>query len=256
MFEILRMGCACKHDSSFVLDVPQGFEGYLMLFVRTPAFFQIGDTAVTVEPDTFILYDIGTPLRYGASGGDYINDWILFSCTKPLETVSPVRFNELIPVGEQINLPQYFRLIADCYYREAHSQTVGLLIRAMLAEIFSAPAPGSEADLPHYRELLDLRRRIYAQPGKSWSLKGMAQMLNLSMPYLHALYKKAFGVTCMADVIRSRMEQAQHYLRDPGMTIGETAFACGYSSTVHFSRQFKQQLGCSPQSWRRREQIK
>jgi len=255
MFEILRMGCACKHDSSFVLDVPQGFEGYLALFVKTPAFFQIGDAVMTVEPNTFILYDINAPLRYGAAGGDYINDWILFNSTEPFDSETGVQFNKLIAIGEQINLSQYFRLIADCYYREEHSPTTGLLIRAMLTEIFSNPEERMTADLPHYRELLDLRRKIYAQPGREWSLNAMAQMLNLSLPYLQALYKKAFGITCTADVIRSRMEQAQQYLRNPSMTVNEISELCGYSSGVHFSRQFKQQTGCSPQNWRKKEKI-
>ena len=30
------MGCGCRHDSSFVFDHPQGYDGYLVLFIKTP----------------------------------------------------------------------------------------------------------------------------------------------------------------------------------------------------------------------------
>ncbi len=251
MYTVERMGCSCRHDSGFLLDQPQGFDGYLMLFVRTRAMFRIGGRTLTAEPDTFIIYSRGTPLYYGAAGGDYVNDWLLFDCTEPLEAELPVRFNELIYIGEQINLAQYFQLIADSFFRGVNTQPIGLLIRAMLAEVFSQTAENETAALPHYRELLDLRRQIFAAPGKPWSMQEMAQMLRLSVPYLHALYKRAFGTTCMSDVIRSRMEQAQAYLGGTGMSIEEIADACGYSSAVHFSRQFKKETGLSPLQWRR-----
>lgn len=251
MFEIQKMGCSCRHDPGFDFKVPQGYDAYLVLFVKTRAFFEIGGQTTTVEPGTFIIYDRCTPLHYGAQGGDYVNDWMLFKSTEPLSADIAVRFNELIFIGEQINIPQYFQLIADCYFRGTNPQTAGFLVRAMLSEIFREADPHTHAELPHYRELLDLRRQIYAQPSTNWTMQGMAKMLNISMPYLHALYKKAFATTCTADVIRSRMEQAQQYLNNPGMTVEEIAFACGYSSGVHFSRQFKKEIGVSPQQWRR-----
>ena len=199
MFEIQRMGCSCRHDSSFLLDQPQGYDVYLMLFVKTRAVFRLDGEYRLAEPSTFILYDRNTPLYYGASGGDYINDWALFDCTEPLQAEAKVRFNELIPIGEQIDLPQYFQLIADSFFRGANTNSAGLLIRAMLTEIFSAPVSKGWTDLPHYRELLDLRRQLYAQPDLDWDAQKMAQQVNISVPYLHALYKKAFGVTCAAD---------------------------------------------------------
>ena len=79
----------------------------------------------------------------------------------------------------------------------------------------------------------------------------MAQELNVSEPYLHLLYKKVFGTTCNRDVISSRIEQAQHYLSYSEMTVEEIAFECGYRTTVHFSRQFKQMTGTTPTKWRR-----
>ncbi|MCR5305788.1 MAG: AraC family transcriptional regulator [Oscillospiraceae bacterium] len=251
MFEIQRMGCSCRHDAGFVFDLPQGFDAYLMLYVKSPAVFRIGGTVQTVEPGTFILYDRNVPLHYTAAGSDYVNDWMIFDCTEPLSAEIAVRFNTLISIGDQIDLPQYFMLLADCFYRGGNAQTATLLIRAMLSEVFEMQS-SDPAGIPHYRELLDLRRQIYAQPQRNWTLKTMAGMLNISMPYLHALYKKAFGVTCMGDVIQSRMECAQQLLSTPAMTVEEIAFACGYSSGVHFSRQFKKQIGLSPQQWRRR----
>ncbi|MBQ5335177.1 MAG: helix-turn-helix transcriptional regulator [Oscillospiraceae bacterium] len=251
MYEIQRMGCSCRHDSSFLLDQPQGYDAYLMLYVKTPAFFRIGENAQTVEPGSFILYDRNTPLYYGAAGGDYVNDWMLFDCSEPLDAEIAIRFNTLLTIGDDVDIPQYFQLLADCYYRGGNAPTAALLIRAMLSEVF-AERSTDPAGIPHYRELLDLRRQIYAQPQRSWTLKGMAAMLNISMPYLHSLYKKAFGATCMSDVIRSRMESAQQYLTNPSMSVEEIAYACGYSNSVHFSRQFKKEIGLSPQQWRRK----
>ena len=86
MYEIQRMGCSCRHDSSFVFDLPQGFDGYLMLYVKTRAFFRIGEETYTVEPETFIIYNRNSPLYYGAAGGAYVNDWMLFDCTEVLDS--------------------------------------------------------------------------------------------------------------------------------------------------------------------------
>ncbi|HAG12581.1 MAG TPA: hypothetical protein DCG49_01820 [Ruminococcus sp.] len=252
MFEIQRMGCSCRHGSDFVFEQPQGFDGYLMLYVKSPAFFRIGDKTTRVGPDTFILYRRGTPLYYGAAGSDYINDWMLFESSELDDPELGIQYDTPVYIGEQVNLEQYFQLIADSYYRGTQTQSAWMLVRAMLSEIFAENRNAAAPDLPHYRELLDLRRKIYAQPGKDWNMNGMAKMLNISMPYLHALYKKAFGITCIGDVIQSRMEQAQQYLHNSSMNVEEIAAACGYSSSVHFSRQFKQQFGLSPMQWRRK----
>ena len=160
-------------------------------------------------------------------------------------------FDTPVYIGERIDLSQYFHLIADCYFRGSSAQTTWLLLRAVLTEVFQRPAKEDVTELPHYRELLDLRRQIYADPGRDWNMQSMAQLLSISVPYLHALYKKAFGISCTGDVICSRIELAQQYLNNPAMTVEEIAFACGYSSGVHFSRQFKQQTGLSPLQWRK-----
>ncbi|MBR6101445.1 MAG: helix-turn-helix transcriptional regulator [Ruminococcus sp.] len=251
MFNINRMGCGCRHDGSFVLDRPRGYDGYLMLFVKTHAEFVIGGKAYRFEPNTFIIYDRNTPQYYKACENEYINDWIQFDTSENLASATGVHFDEPVYIGESIDVSQYYKLIADCYYRTNNLKTAGYLIKALLAEIFSPGDNKTDSAIAHYRELLDLRRKIYSAPDEDWSVERMASQLNISEPYLHLLYKKAFGVTCNQDVINSRIEQAQHYLAYSGMTIEDVAFSCGYKNTVHFSRQFKQVAGVTPSQWRK-----
>ena len=248
MFTIFRMGCGCRHDKDFVFDRPNGVDGYLMLFVRTRAQFLINGTLTVTEPDTFIIYDKGAEIHYGAYDGEYINDWIRFDGNEPLTGVD--LFNKPIQIDGRVDVPQYFRLIADCYYRTDNKQTEGLLVKALINEVYAA---GQEIDgtVAHYRKLLDLRGRIYAAPEEEWSINRMAKLINVSEPYLYRLYKRAFGVTCAADVINSRIEQARHYLSYSDLGVEEIAFICGYKNSVHFSRQFKQMTGHSPTDWRR-----
>ncbi len=250
MFTIDRMGCDCCHDSDFVLDRPMGYDGYLALFIKTKAVFLINGQQIETKPETFLIYNKHTPQWYRACEERYINDWIQFSCTEQLASEIPIVFDTPLFIGRNINVSQYFQLIADCYYRTNNSQAAGHLILAMLSDVFSHPNYEQFA-VAHYRELLNLRRRIYAQPTDDWSLDRMAAIMNVSTSYLHMLYKQAFGTTCTADVIQSRIEQAQRYLAYTNMTVEEIAFKSGYRSAVHFSRQFKSVTGCSPLQWRK-----
>jgi len=246
MFTIYRIGCGCRHDRDFDFNRPYGLDGYLMLFIKTRAQFEIGGEKIVTEPDTFIIYNNGAPIHYGAYEGEYVNDWVRFDSTEPLTGVDT--FNKPVFVGGSIDVSQYFRLIADCHFRSDDRQTQGLLIKALLSEVFSVNK--QDSDIAHYREMLDLRRRIYAAPEEEWTIDRMAKLINISEPYLYRLYKKAFGITCAADVINSRIEQARHYLAYSDLGVEQIAFVCGYKNPVHFSRQFKQITGHSPKEWR------
>ncbi|MBQ7989579.1 MAG: helix-turn-helix transcriptional regulator [Oscillospiraceae bacterium] len=239
MYSITRMGCNCIHDEKFLIDSPGGFDGYLMLFVRTKALFRLGGEVIT-EPDTFIVFKPHTPLYYGACEGKYVNDWIIFNCTEGIS--ADVRFGVPVEINGTVDVSQYFKLLSDCFYRSENMEAVGFLIRALMSEVFAE----KQTELPHYRELLDLRGKIYASPETDWTVEKMARTAGISEPYLYKLYKLAFGVTCNADLIMSRIEKAEHYLMFTDHNIEEIAYLCGYSNTVHFSRQFKQIRGISP----------
>ena len=97
-------------------------------------------------------------------------------------------------------------------------------------------------------------KHTLSQPEKNWNVSKMAARLHISAGYLYLLYKRQFGVSCMDDVIESRVRRARDYLSHTQLRIQEIALLCGYNSAEHFSRQFRRHCGISPGQYRRTAQ--
>lgn len=68
-------------------------------------------------------------------------------------------------------------------------------------------------------------------------------------------FKEVFGISFREYIIRYRLRQACHLLKNPNATITEVAYAVGFSDVSHFSKMFKRHLGVSPSDqWSRGEQ--
>lgn len=78
----------------------------------------------------------------------------------------------------------------------------------------------------------------------------MANLLHVSTGYFHTLYRNTFGITCMDDVIQTRLSMAKDYLRYSATPIQTIASICGYKNVEHFSWQFKKCVGMSPREYR------
>ncbi|MCR5717451.1 MAG: substrate-binding domain-containing protein [Oscillospiraceae bacterium] len=102
----------------------------------------------------------------------------------------------------------------------------------------------------HYTDLAELRRSIYKNPERDWSLGMCAELLNISSSYFHRIYQKAFGVSCASDIHRSKLEHAKFLLLHTSDTLQEIARKCGYDYS-HFMRTFKKEFGMTPTEYRR-----
>ena len=246
MYNIRRIGTAAKskHDGSFSVYRPNGYDCYLALFVKTKAVFYLDGERVVSEPNSFILFNIRTPHRYGAYGDEYVNDWLHFET----DELPAIPLDTLIPIGNAANISEYFELMSDAFYR-CNYQACKFLLRAVLSEV--AEISGNSVYRSAYSaKLIELRKSIYAHPEQEWSIGGMAERLHVSKPYFQEIYKAAFSVTCGADVISARIEAAKLLMTDTDLPISEIGERCGYESVVHFSRQFKKITGVSPSAYR------
>lgn len=100
-------------------------------------------------------------------------------------------------------------------------------------------------------QLEKLRGEIYAHPEYEWNLETMAKKVNMSIRSLQKLYKDYAHISCIAEVIESRMIRAKMLLAKTDYDVGEISERCGYRNVEHFCRQFKKQEQCSPSDYRR-----
>lgn len=66
-------------------------------------------------------------------------------------------------------------------------------------------------------------------------------------------FKAASGMTVLEYIVSFRINAAAEKLRFTELTVKEIAAACGFGSTAHFCRAFKQYMRLSPQQFRRME---
>ncbi|MCX7657889.1 MAG: AraC family transcriptional regulator [Oscillospiraceae bacterium] len=102
-----------------------------------------------------------------------------------------------------------------------------------------------------YDELIKLRSEIYSNPHNNWSIPLMANRLHISCGYLQNIYKSIFSISCMADVIESRIIKAKELLNESTLSIKEISNLCGYQNDVHFMRQFKKLTTLTPSEYRK-----
>jgi AraC family transcriptional regulator len=94
---------------------------------------------------------------------------------------------------------------------------------------------------------------IEANLHKSLSLAQLARVAGLSRMHFAAQFRIATGRPPHAYILSRKVARAQQLLRDNALTIGQVAMELDFSSSAHFAEVFKNQVGETPSSWRRRQ---
>ncbi|MDR2534554.1 MAG: AraC family transcriptional regulator, partial [Treponema sp.] len=105
--------------------------------------------------------------------------------------------------------------------------------------------PKNEPAVGDYR-IKKIIRYIAKQYAKKITLKSMALLAGLNTVYLGALFKKETGGTLKQYVIKTRIKNAENFLRTGEYTVTEAAGLCGYGDIFHFYKQFKAVTGIAP----------
>ncbi|MFC5467987.1 AraC family transcriptional regulator [Cohnella suwonensis] len=85
------------------------------------------------------------------------------------------------------------------------------------------------------------------------NMERLQKELHLSKSYLAKIFKEVTGVTIFDYVYRKRVNEAKVlFLLHPGMAVTEVSFRLGFKHLAHFSRLFKQQVGETPEKYKRR----
>lgn len=87
-------------------------------------------------------------------------------------------------------------------------------------------------------------------PRRNFSLRQMAESVNLSPPYFCSLFKSITGVPPARYLKTLRMQQAAVLLTTTFLSVKEVVSRVGCSDESHFVRDFKRIYGVTPSEYR------
>lgn len=257
MIVVMKCGHESRHKVKFDMIRKSGVPNYILLLVKTEAYFELNGKLQTTNPNMAILFDRNTYMHYCSAGAVYNDDWIHFDFIDEPSLIDSLN----IPLNHPIYLPQlnqlsnYVRLLVQ----EDHSDTIHkekiqdsimrILLYSLDAQI--AQLPAAVTYHKHYQSLNQLRMNIHNTPHKKWTIDLMADYVHMSPSYFQHLYKEIYHISCLQEVILARMERAKFYLTTTDMSIKALADFCGYENELHFIRQFKKKEGHTPTEYRK-----
>lgn len=255
--KINNIGYNHRHDADFNINRPNGSGDYLMLLLKTPALFCLNKEEFITQPDSFILFQKGTPQYYRASEESFANDWFHFNAEETdlafLQSLN-IPFDRVVPIGNLSALSLIVQNLCYEYYSANFhkEETVSLYLKIFFLKLSEKMQASADSTVSSYFDKLSiLRSKIYNMPYQNWTVDGLAHEMSVSRSYFQHLYKQYFGINVMSDVIASRIEHSKYLLINTDFPIRRIAEQCGYRTELHFMRQFKNAVGMTPSQYRR-----
>ena len=259
--KIVNVGYNYRHSSDFCVDRPYGSGDYILLIIRTAAFAVLKGERVEILPNSILIFRKGTPQLYGASNGEYVNDWIHFEIEESEECAISdlgIPFDTPIPLRDVTHFSDFIKhVFRECYSVNLHKHTAMKcyfdLIMLKISEEINRRS--FENEHQYYDRFCILRNEIRLEPQKDWSIDLICKKMHISRSYLQHLYKLFFGINIISDVKYYRIEYAKYLLISTNMTVSAISLSCGYENDVHFMRIFKNLVGISPSEFRKQHRI-
>lgn len=255
MFSIIRGGCFSRHSADFIMERPNGLPYYVLLIIKTYAEFDIDGIHKTGKPNNALLIKPNTPYSYKNPYGEYIDDWLHFTCcADDLSTFQNIPFHTCFPINNPNILTSYLQQMLwenHFSFSPLKANYVDTLFRLLINHIYEDFNTNRIEEYHPYRyKLQKIRLEIQAAPDKKYSAEDFAACLKLSVSYFQYLYKLFFHISFHADIINMRIEYAKELITTTNLPLEQIAYASGYSSEVHFYRQFLSKTGMTPGKYR------
>ena len=212
-----------------------------------------GGGEAPLRTDECVLLDSREPFELTVSGYSEILyfhlpiDWVETHLPDPQAAVA-------VPLGGTQPWNGLLREVMDAIQSDCDSPFPFLVARTLCTALaLAAPAIEVRSTLHSRKTFKSLQRTLAGQASTCNVTAGeTAQAHGISLRYLHAIYC-ANGTSYGRELIRLRLERAQRLLLDPmepGRSIEDIAWQCGFSDPSHFRRRFRALFGSSPSAIR------
>lgn len=249
MLKTTYAGYIAEHPADFNCHIDNFHDYWIIVNTLCEAEIMIDGTWTYMPPNQIIIFPPQTPGDYRAHNGPFVNNWVMFKTDEQFIISHSLPYATPIQVAAQDIISYLFHMIAteNCFEYEYRSQSINHLFHLLFYKI-SEFTTSEKSSLTG--ALNQIRLTIQSNPAYDWSVPDMAKQLNISVGYMQSIYKKTFGISCMEDVFRQRIELAKSYIIQSSYSISEIAGICGYKSAEHFCRQFKRITGKTASQYR------
>ena len=252
-----------QHAPDHVFDPPiSALETnlYLLMCFSTPFLIYTVNGVERGEPGDIIVHTPGFR-RYhralpGATTG-FVNDWLYFYGDTPQQIAQSfsqqnVPVNQLIHGRDPLLLRSIMIELTEetLMLRKFQKEFISNAVERIMLLTMRAALDQSCIKQVLLDRLIELRREMMRDYSAEWSLKKMADQLNLSTGRFSVLYKQRFHISPINDLINIRIRAAKLLLKSTNLNIREIAYQCGFQSEYYFSRLFKNRESLSPQQYR------
>ena len=249
MLTVTRMG-ETTHGGDFHVLREKGHPVYLLLLVKTRARFEESGVLAETPPDVAVLFRPGQRHSYCALGEKYTDCWMHITSPDPL-LYDGFPFGRPLRLGAAERFYRLFQLAMDEFY--ANRKNGAFVVHSLTSALLEMLSAETETADPLFYPFLSLREEVFRSAASPWRAGEAARRLGVSCGYFHTLYKKYFGTTFLADVIRARIQTAEELLASTSDPVERIAERCGYANVEHFIRQFRAAAGTTPAQYRRRQ---
>lgn len=153
---------------------------------------------------------------------------------------------------ESIALMLHAELKANSSSNKLYIESLTHVLAVQVIQQFtttSSHLPLYTGGLPQ-RQLSKVLDYINTNLGQDIKLADLAGLLGMSPFHFSHLFKQSIGMAPYQYLLQQRIERAKQLLRQTNHSIMDIAFACGFSSHSHLSKQFRQTTGTTPKSYR------
>lgn len=252
--EIISIGYDFRHGTDFKISRPLGLNEYLLLVIRSTAYFEMNGQLLHTDPASAILIDKSTPHSFYSDGTEFVNDWISFELEdgeRDRLLNSGITFDSFLKSFDSLFLSDIMRLMQkEKLSAGLHkNENINSLFKIAFRKIHESSAY-AEYGLKNYAALRSVREYIYSNPAENHNITDLAAKVNLSKSHFQLLYRRFFGATPLSDVINSRIEFAKQLLSSTDYSVAKISELSGYPNDVQFIKQFKQTVGLTPKKYR------
>jgi AraC family transcriptional regulator of arabinose operon len=258
---INNAGFNFSHDVDFYVERKNGSGDYLLLLLKTGAYFNLNGRERLIPENSVILFKKGTPQYYRCIPKHiFTNDWIHFDFENESEKeiLCNIPFDKPIKVNDMHFLSFCIKMISSEFYSNNKNKNKNILsyMTLIFSKIDEEKSAENKMKADKKNEALSMiRRKIYEKPYENRTIKDTSHELRMSESLFQHAYKEQFGISFVKDLINSRIEYAKMLLINTNINANDISVMCGYKNYVHFSRQFTKNVGLSPLNYRMQNKL-